>query len=159
MSERCVMCGNEIPEGRQVCPICERRVNQDTRRTKALLREYRDLEWKAMNAREIIRECEDMMTSMQGFSSATPVQGGGSKREEMLVNCIDRKSRAEYAVTYMRMMNRAMAHLTDDERELILSFYADRIGIRWVCRKYKVGRTRAYEICDNALRHLDNLLF
>ncbi len=24
MSERCVCCGDEIPEGRQVCPVCER---------------------------------------------------------------------------------------------------------------------------------------
>ena len=24
MSERCLICGNEIPEGRQVCPLCER---------------------------------------------------------------------------------------------------------------------------------------
>lgn len=23
MSERCLICGDEIPEGRQVCPICE----------------------------------------------------------------------------------------------------------------------------------------
>lgn len=117
------------------------------------------MEWKALNAREIIRECDDMMTSMQGFSSTTPVQGGGNKREEMLVACIDRKSRAQYAVHYMEMMDRAMAHLTEDERELILNFYADRIGIRWVCRKYSVGKSRAYEICDNALRRLDNLLF
>jgi len=159
MENRCVMCNEIIPEGMMVCPSCERKAEQDTRRTKALLREYRDLEWKAQNAREIIRECNDMMTSMQGFSSATPVMGGGSKREEMIVNCIDRKSRAEYAVVYMQMMNRAMSLLTEDERELILSFYADRVGIRWVCRRYKVGRSRAYEICDNALRRLDRLLF
>ncbi|MBO5184508.1 MAG: hypothetical protein J6D79_02085 [Clostridia bacterium] len=25
-SERCIMCGNEIPEGRQVCPKCEEAV-------------------------------------------------------------------------------------------------------------------------------------
>ena len=25
-SERCIMCGNEIPEGRQVCPKCEESV-------------------------------------------------------------------------------------------------------------------------------------
>lgn len=23
MTERCILCGEEIPEGRQVCPICE----------------------------------------------------------------------------------------------------------------------------------------
>ena len=29
MSEFCVMCGREIPEGRQVCKICEDRVMND----------------------------------------------------------------------------------------------------------------------------------
>lgn len=23
MTDRCIVCGSEIPEGRQVCPICE----------------------------------------------------------------------------------------------------------------------------------------
>lgn len=31
MSEYCVMCGREIPEGRQVCKICEDRVMNDGR--------------------------------------------------------------------------------------------------------------------------------
>lgn len=26
MEERCVMCGAVIPEGRQVCPLCETRI-------------------------------------------------------------------------------------------------------------------------------------
>lgn len=28
MSERCVCCGAEIPEGRQVCPICEEKAKE-----------------------------------------------------------------------------------------------------------------------------------
>jgi len=131
----------------------------ETDRTKTLLRQYRDNEYKALNAVRIIRECDDMMTSMQGFSSSTPVQGGGNKREDMLIRCIDRKSRVEFAVAYMSMMDGAMSQLTDQERELIMEFYVDRVGIRWVCRRYHLGRSRAYEICDNALKHLDSLLF
>ncbi len=29
-TETCVMCGAPIPEGRQVCPLCERRVLEET---------------------------------------------------------------------------------------------------------------------------------
>lgn len=130
-----------------------------TDRTKELLRQYRDNEYNALNAKRIIRECDDMMTSMQGFSSSTPVQGGGNKREDMLIRCIDRKSRVEFAIAYMDMMDGALSQLTDDERMLIMDFYGDRCGIRWICRKIHVGRSRAYELCDNALKHLDNLLF
>ncbi len=28
MSERCLLCGGEIPEGRQVCPECEKQANE-----------------------------------------------------------------------------------------------------------------------------------
>jgi hypothetical protein len=28
-SDRCVCCGAVVPEGRMVCPICERRANND----------------------------------------------------------------------------------------------------------------------------------
>ena len=132
---------------------------QDTGRTKAMLRQYRDMEWNADNAKSIIKECDDMMTSMQGFSSSTPVQGGGNKREDMLIRCIDRKAKVEYAVAFMSMMDKAIAHLSDVERDLIMDFYVDRYGIRWVCRKLHVGRSRAYELCDNALKHLDRVLF
>jgi hypothetical protein len=157
--ERCVICNAIIPEGRQVCPECEDKYGRDPSRTKNLLRVFRDMEWKASHAADIIRQAEEMMTSMAGFSSSTPVQGGGNKREEMLINCIDRKAGAEYAVDYMEMMTRALDHLTNDEKDLVISFFADRIGIRWVCRKYHVGKTRAYELCNNALIHLDRLLF
>ena len=29
MTEKCVCCGAEIPEGRQVCPVCEGRGKED----------------------------------------------------------------------------------------------------------------------------------
>lgn len=35
MVDRCMICGDPIPEGRQVCPICEDRIkegNQDDQR-------------------------------------------------------------------------------------------------------------------------------
>lgn len=40
MNNTCVMCGDDIPEGRQVCYICERKVstdlNHNTRRHTSL---------------------------------------------------------------------------------------------------------------------------
>lgn len=33
MEDRCVMCGDIIPEGRMVCPVCEERVLTRNRRT------------------------------------------------------------------------------------------------------------------------------
>lgn len=31
--ERCVMCGEIIPEGRQVCPTCEKNANRVKKKT------------------------------------------------------------------------------------------------------------------------------
>jgi len=159
MSEdRCVMCGEIIPEGRMFCPMCEKG-RRDTSRTRMMLRSYRDMEWKARNAEQIIRECNDMMTSLGGFSAGAKVQGGGNTRESLLVNCIERKTRVEAAVNFMKLVNGAIGALDPNEREIIFNFHIDHSGIGWVCRTYHVAKTRAYELCDNALAHLDSLMF
>lgn len=44
MEDRCVMCGEIVPEGRQVCPICERKYapeKDDRTIMEALLRSAR----------------------------------------------------------------------------------------------------------------------
>ena len=157
-NNRCVMCGTIIPEGRMVCPICEKE-RRDASRTKFMLRQYRDMEWKARNADRIIRECNDMMTSLGGMSSGPRVQGGGNTRESLLINCIERKSRCEAAVQFIQMMDGAMSGLDENEKNIIFNFHIDHSGIGWVCRTFHVGKSRAYELCDLALSHLDSRLF
>ena len=38
-AEKCLICGNDIPEGRQVCPICENKaiISKMKRRKKKML--------------------------------------------------------------------------------------------------------------------------
>ena len=157
--DRCIICGAPVPEGRMVCPMCEDGKKRDPSKTKFMLRQYRDMEWKARNAELIIRECNDMMTSLGGFNTGARVQGGGNTRESLLINCIERKARCESALNFMRMMNGAMSALDPNEKEIIFNFHIDHAGIGWVCRTYHVAKTRAYELCDMALIHLDSLLF
>lgn len=38
MAERCVCCGEIIPEGRQVCPICERKAGAEVMANEKLIR-------------------------------------------------------------------------------------------------------------------------
>lgn len=50
MEERCVVCGAIIPEGRQVCPLCEMDVNTieyDLRRMSAAFPDYPCLRCKS----------------------------------------------------------------------------------------------------------------
>lgn len=125
-------------------------------RTKKYLAEYRDMEWKAQIAQRVIQECNDMMTSLQGFHAG--VRGGGN-REDLLAACIDRKTGAENAVTYIKSVNRALERLDQIERGVIFSIYIDREGIETVMRSCSVGQSRAYEIAREALKHIDRLLF
>lgn len=99
------------------------------------------------------------MTSIQGFSGGAVVQGGENHREELLATCIDRKAGAENAVMYIRTVNHALDHLDKAERLIIFSYYIDRKGIRSVMSLCSVGRSRAYERAEEALEHIDRLLF
>ena len=128
-------------------------------RTKKYLSEYRDMEWKAQTAQRVIQECNDMMTSLQGFHAGAVVQGGENHREELLANCIDRKTGAEAAVSYIRSVNHALEGLDKIERGIIIGYYIDREGINVVMRLCAVSRSRAYERAEEALAHIDRLLF
>lgn len=131
-------------------------MNKRLIRTKKYLSEYRDMEWKAQTAQRTIQECNDLMTSIQGFH--TGVRGGGN-REELLATCIDRKTGAENAVLYISAVNHALERLDRIERGIIIHYYIDREGINQVMRICAVGRSRAYERAEEALDHIDRLLF
>lgn len=131
-------------------------MNKRLIRTKKYLSEYRDMEWKAQTAQRTIQECNDLMTSIQGFH--TGVRGGGN-REELLATCIDRKTGAENAVLYISAVNHALERLDRIERGIIIHYYIDREGINQVMRICAVGRSRAYERAEEALAHIDRLLF
>ena len=156
---RCVMCGAIIPEGRMVCPLCERRVKRDTGRTVAYLRKYRDWEWMAANANEIIRRCDDLMLKLGGGLSSSPVDGSKRKREETLDECIDKKNSVLIAVAYKADVDKWMMRLTEEERDLLFNFYVDQLGIRYIMHKYHVEKSAAYSMCRKALEHLDMLMF
>ena len=56
MTERCAMCGAEIPEGRQVCPNCERRVMSEEEKKFEYV-----LTLNSEQAREVMNTLEFMM--------------------------------------------------------------------------------------------------
>lgn len=128
-------------------------------RTKKYLQKYRDMEWKAQTAWKVIQECNDLMTSIQGYTGGAVVQGGENHREELLANCIDRKAGAEDAVLYIRTVNHALERLDQLERGIIFSYFIDREGITSVMVLCSVGRSRAYKRAESALKHMDRLLF
>ena len=67
MSERCVICDCEIPEGRQICPNCEKRMMPDV----VAVTRCRDCKWFKEDDVEMSGYCEHLGigTSMDEFCS------------------------------------------------------------------------------------------
>ena len=128
-------------------------------RTKRQLSKYRDMEWKCERAKEVIKECNEAMTRLQGFSDSPIVQGGENRREEFLASCIDRKQGAEEAIAFMKWMNDALDRLDDEEKQILYLYYIDKEGIRAVTRMLRCSKQTAYRRANKALNRLDSLLF
>lgn len=139
----------------------------DTEKTTiAILKDWRDQEWRRENTGRTLRSINDRMTALNGFNDATPVQGGGNKREEMLCGLIDKKTVAmhgyEMAKEYFAEIERCWRQLTDDERFLLECRFIDGKdagGIHRIMERFCVEKSRAYELSNAALTRLSKLLF
>lgn len=129
-----------------------------------VLKDWLTMEERMDDAPEKIWLANERMTSIRGFNSATPVQGGGNKREEMLVNNIDLKDLAERglqeAQTYFDCVMPAWASLTDDERYLLRErFVEEGNGLQRIMKRRNVEKSTAYNLCNSALRKFRKKLF
>lgn len=59
MTEHCVVCGMEIPEGRQVCPICAYKAEQKPKTT--------------MTDEEAVKQCRELLNVVMKYAAT---QGG-----------------------------------------------------------------------------------
>lgn len=68
MDNRCIKCGDIIPEGRQVCPICEGRYEKNINSGKATL---------CWNCKRFVKDC-------QWIRNLKPIPGWTAKKTEIL---------------------------------------------------------------------------
>lgn len=139
----------------------------DTEKTAiAILKDWRDQEWRQEHASSTIRSINDRMTAIKGFNSTAPVQGGGSTREENLCGLIDKKDIAkrgkELADEYFEEIRQVWQQLSEEERFLLEARFIDGKdfgGIHRIMEKFHVEKTKAYEMSNAALRRFAKLLF
>ena len=130
-----------------------------------VLKDWATMEMKIDIEPEKIFEARERMTSIHGFSSDTPVQGGGdNRREEMLVDAIDKIMLAEHgakeAEMYFTTVMPAWNKLTDDERYLLWErFVTGEKGIQRIMARKNVEKTLAYDMSNKALAKFRRLLF
>lgn len=135
--------------------------------TIAILKDWRDQEWKATNGLEQVEEIETRLTSVTSRMGSTPVTGsGGNRVEEAMAEGIHQKDIAEHgflkAREYMGEIAPYWERLTEDERYVLMAKfvdYAEGDGIDRIMSRYSISRTEAYRRSDAALKRLSRLIF
>lgn len=91
------------------------------------LRQYADLCTSLVNIRERMESVEAAMTAIKGSSSSVPVQGGGNRYEDNLLDLLVEKDRLKnlYRVNRQRqsIIKRGLDALSDTESKVLNRFY------------------------------------
>lgn len=125
------------------------------------LRQYADLCTSLINIRERMESVDAAMTAIKGSSSSVPVQGGGNRYEDKMLDLIVEKDRlkALYRVNRQRqkIIKRGLDALSDTESKVINRFYilnmkySDAVN----CLREEIGyeERQINRIRSNALYH------
>lgn len=98
-------------------------------------------------------------------ADGTPVHGGGSTREDMLLSniCLREELTKQLAdtQTWLEIVDRALAALTDDERLVLDRFYINphKGSVDRLCDELSLERAGVYKRKDKALRHFTVVLY
>lgn len=136
------------------------------RTTIAILRDYRDAEWKKSTGKEKLHQIDERLYKVGGSFGSDPVQGGAPKIQEHWCAAIDEKTvlekGARMAEEYFDELSPCLARLTDEERDMIYLRWIDcdeRDGIQTIMDSYHIAKTEAYKRSNAALSRLAKLIF
>lgn len=121
------------------------------------LKNYLSRKNSILSMSEQIQMLDAKMERVKGFSADSPVMGGASKSEDVLINCIAEKDRLttniEIAKKQIAMVERGLTFLSDDERTVLTMFFINRPSnhIDRLCDELGYEKSRIYEIKDQAL--------
>lgn len=122
------------------------------------LNKYLSRKNSILSMKEKIQELKAREESLKSANDSTPVQGGASKREDMIINCIvecDRLKDNIAAVSrWLCVVEKGLNTLTEDERVVLDKFYINRPTrhVDRLCDELHYEKTRIYEIKDVALK-------
>lgn len=113
-----------------------------------------------------IKEMDEKMTSIRSATTdSTPIQGGTSGREDMLINCIDNKERLKinYSVARRKVerIERGLSTLSENELKVIDRFYLNRTNghVERLCAELGYEKSQIYNIHDSGLKKFTLSMF
>lgn len=107
---------------------------------------------------EKVRALRERMLSVKaGISDDTPVQGGGNRAQESMINCIAEIERLELTrqatERLVRLVESGLEGLSDEERTVLDLFYIHRAKghVERLMELLNVEQSRVYQIKDAAI--------
>lgn len=113
-----------------------------------------------------LRRLEDDMTRIRSAATdGTPVSGGTSTREDVIVNNIARREELKLAMkearAWVKIVDSGLAVLDEEERHILDRFYIHRANgnVERLCDELHVEVATVYRRRDKALRHFTLALY
>lgn len=132
----------------------------------AKLRDYSARKAALVNIPDEIARLEaDCGRIRSATTDATPVQGGGSTREDMMLSniCLRQELEKRLADTkvWLAIMDAALEELADDERLVLDRFYINphKGSVDRLCEELCIEKAGVYKRKDKALRHFTVILY
>lgn len=136
--------------------------------TVAAIKDYSSMEFIIRNTDQKIREEHMKMTGIGSPKfDGMPHGHNPNAAEERILKGIDEidvlKERYRQAVEYMDWFTPAWKQLSEEEQDVLETFYSDELGtygaVYEICDRYQIERSSAYNRKNMALSHLQTLLF
>lgn len=130
------------------------------------LRKYQAKKESLRSIPEEIQMYEEMFNGIRSASAdSTPVAGGGSTREDMLLSNITNREELKLALKQARrwvgIVDRGMAVLSEEERLILDRFYIHpaKGNVERICGELGVEKASVYRRRDAALQHFTIALY
>lgn len=132
----------------------------DWKRTaKAELRDLPVMREAIKNIPERVRMLESQKTALKSSTTdSTPVQGGGNRYEDRLLDLIVEQERLKHTLKAHRirvaLVEKGLSALTDQERTILTTFALHRSSeaVDLLAEQLYLERSRIYQLWDDALR-------
>lgn len=115
---------------------------------------------------EEIRMYEEAFNGIRSASAdSTPVAGGGSTREDMMLSNIVKREELKTALKQARravsIVDRGLATLSEEERLILDRFYIHpaKGNVERICNELRIEQSSAYRRRDAALKHFTIALY
>ena len=133
---------------------------------KEKLRRYDAMRLATINIPQELQRLEiDAQSIRSSRTDSTPVQGGGSKREEAILNNILHRQELawtlEQAQAWMRVTDRALTCLTNQEKQILtrLYIYPEKGGLERLCKELNMETSSIYRHREQALKRFTMALY